>query len=209
MSQQTAEDTRRSLHGVAELVLAGPQYAASQTIRLCVTPGGFGTVATPQVRVEGLELGQPVVEACAGRDVRRPRLGGRGRGKSLAGPVRRWARHRRRPGRGRPTGGRGDPRRVRTWRRSDALLPPASRARPEHFDVGISLAEVNTASPPATPMCEEPYAYVGPWSPRQGTFWNTAFGAARPLTDLPNVDTLVEFPRGARRAGSDPPARQD
>ena len=98
MSQQTAEDTRRSLHGVAELVLAGPQYAASQSIRLCVTPGGFGTVTTPDLRVEGLELVSPVFEACAGRDVRRPRPGGGGRGTSPAGRVRRRARrHRRRP----------------------------------------------------------------------------------------------------------------
>ncbi len=47
--------TRRSLHGVAELVIAGPQYRAHGTIRLRVTPGGFrGTVS--DVRVDGVEL---------------------------------------------------------------------------------------------------------------------------------------------------------
>ena len=46
MDQQRMEHTRRALHGVAELVLAGPQYDTSQDIRLRVTPG--------------VELGDPV-----------------------------------------------------------------------------------------------------------------------------------------------------
>lgn len=45
--------TRRCLHGVAELLLAGPQHAASSTIRLTPTPGGFATIAEPTVRIEG------------------------------------------------------------------------------------------------------------------------------------------------------------
>src|SRR5256885_3523300 len=50
------EATRRSLHAVAELVMAGPQYRRSGTIRLLVRPGGFGTVTAPDLRVEGLDL---------------------------------------------------------------------------------------------------------------------------------------------------------
>ena len=56
MDQQTLGRTRRALHGVAELVLAGPQYTESREIRLRVTPGGFGTVTTPDLRVAGPEL---------------------------------------------------------------------------------------------------------------------------------------------------------
>src|SRR5689334_20291622 len=48
--------TRRALHAVAELVLAGPQYRQSGTIRLRITPGGFGTVAAPDLRVDGAGL---------------------------------------------------------------------------------------------------------------------------------------------------------
>ena len=44
MGQELAA-TRRSLHGVAELVLAGPQYRATGKLRLGVVPGGFATVA--------------------------------------------------------------------------------------------------------------------------------------------------------------------
>ena len=35
-------DTRRQLRGVAESLIAGPQYRASGTIRLAVRPDGFG-----------------------------------------------------------------------------------------------------------------------------------------------------------------------
>src|SRR5882757_1226255 len=48
--------TRTALHGIAELLLAGPQYAESGTIRLRVVPGGIATVAAPDLRVEGGEL---------------------------------------------------------------------------------------------------------------------------------------------------------
>src|SRR5664279_6165609 len=48
--------TRIALHGVAELLLAGPQYAASGTIRLRVVPAGIATVAAPDLRLEDGEL---------------------------------------------------------------------------------------------------------------------------------------------------------
>ena len=209
MSQQTAEDTRRSLHGIAELVLAGPQYAASQSIRLCVTPGGFGTVTTPHLRVEGLELVSPSsrlplggtfaelaraagVEARALRDVYAD-----GPDVTADDPV--------------VVDQRDAAVILEGFARGDAAMRAFAPDQepvlwPEHFDVGISLAEVNYGVSPGDTHVAEPYAYVGPWSPRQGTFWNTAFGAARPLTDLPDVGTLVAFFReGASRARLDPP----
>src|SRR5690349_15453235 len=45
--------TRRALHGVAELLLAGPQYRATGTIRLLVTGTGFRTLREPVVAVDG------------------------------------------------------------------------------------------------------------------------------------------------------------
>src|SRR5215208_5257578 len=45
--------TRRSLHGVAELLLAGPQHVESGKITLRPVRGGFGTTHTPDIRVEG------------------------------------------------------------------------------------------------------------------------------------------------------------
>ena len=45
--------TRRALHGVAELVLAGPQYAACGTIKIRVVEGGIGTTRAPDLRIVG------------------------------------------------------------------------------------------------------------------------------------------------------------
>ena len=59
--------TRTALHGVAELLLADPQYAASGTIRLRVLTGGIATVSAPELRLEGSEL--------VGPDLRQPLAG--------------------------------------------------------------------------------------------------------------------------------------
>src|SRR5438045_737391 len=48
--------TRRSLHAVAELLIAGPQHTAHDTVRLRVLHGGFGSSVGPDVRVEGSRL---------------------------------------------------------------------------------------------------------------------------------------------------------
>ena len=46
-------DTRRQLRGVAESLIAGPQYRASGTIRLAVRPDGFTGVTIP-IAVHGV-----------------------------------------------------------------------------------------------------------------------------------------------------------
>src|SRR6476469_9816548 len=57
MSQEsTLISTRRSLHAVGELVLAGPQHAQTGEISLRALPGGFGTTHTPDLRVEGTDV---------------------------------------------------------------------------------------------------------------------------------------------------------
>ena len=48
-------DTRRQLRGVAERLIAGPQYRASGTIRLAVRPDGFTGVSIP-IAVHGTDL---------------------------------------------------------------------------------------------------------------------------------------------------------
>ena len=49
----TLVTTRRGLHALAELVLAGPQYRAHGAIRLQVTRDGLTTVAGPRVHMDG------------------------------------------------------------------------------------------------------------------------------------------------------------
>jgi hypothetical protein len=209
MDQQTLELTRRALHGLAELVLAGPQYATSQDIRLKVTPGGFGTVAEPNLRIDGCELVTtstrlPVtgtfaeLAAAAGVEVRPLRdVYADGPDVDADEPI------------------LVDPEAVAVIMDAFARGEAAMRAFapdeepvlwPEHFDIGISTNEVNYGVSPGDSHVVAPYAYVGPWEPRAGAFWNMSFGAARPLTQLPDVDALEQFFRkGARRALSDPP----
>ena len=56
----TLERTRRSLHGIAETVLAGPEHRTVGRIRLAVTADGFSTLPLPgtpsRIAVRGAEL---------------------------------------------------------------------------------------------------------------------------------------------------------
>ena len=203
MDQQTYESTRQTLHGIAELVLAGPQYAQSQTIRLRVTPRGFGTVATPDLRVEELELVSPTT--------RRP-LSGTFASLSLAAGVE--ARAPREVYAEGSAVGPDDPvvvdadavaLLVGSLASGDAALRTFAPAQepvlwPDHFDLSITVAEVNYGVSPGDAYLPEPYAYVGPWTPRKGEFWNAPFGATRALTEILDVAALVDFFETGRRA---------
>jgi hypothetical protein len=195
----SSDATRRTWHGVAELVLAGPQFRRSGTIRLRVIPGGFATTNGPDVRVEGGDLCSPD-----------RRLAIRGRtGRELAEAI------------GIDVGAPQDlyPDGSGVTADETLALDAAAAAHlaeslgigdaalrrlapeqtpvlwPEHFDVGVSLDEVNYGVSLGDSYLAEPYAYVGPWRARQGSFWNAPFGAARPLRELANVDAVVAFYR--------------
>lgn len=71
---------------------------------------------------------------------------------------------------------------------------------PEHFDVGISVDEVNYGVSPGDSTHIGPYAYVGPWTAREGAFWNAPFGALRDAAELPDVDAVVSFFQAGRDA---------
>lgn len=199
--------TRRSLHAVAELLLAGPQHAASGTIKLTPMPNGFGCVAAPAARVEDgdLHLGQRSVHL-DGRTIADLAFELGLEARSLASVY------------------------------SDCTDFPLDHALsvepaaaddiahafgvgevalrefapeitpvlwPEHFDLGITVGEANYGVSPGDSFLDVPYAYVGPWDLDgvQGDFWNAPFGAARPLSE---IDDLTYFftqgAAGLRRA---------
>lgn len=204
------ETTRLSLHAVAELVLAGPQFEGGHSIKLRASPGGFATVATPQARVEGTSVvtsggsvamdGRTVAEVAAEvglspRSLQDVYSGGCGLTQEHRLSV------------GEPAAAEI----AEAFRRGDdalaALAPEAERVLwPEHFDVAISLEQVNYGVSAGDATIPVPYAYVGPWTPGDLTdpFWNAPFGAAHPLSDL--ADVLGFFATGralcvaARRA---------
>jgi hypothetical protein len=193
-----AAPTRISLHGVAEGILAGPQYVRAGTIRLQVLPGGFGTVTDPLVRVVGTDL----VLA----DGRRLPMTGTFAGLAEAAgltftvpdlypdhaPV-----------------GADDPievdareaARLSAWwergRQALASFAPSERPVlwPEHFDLAVEVGQVSYGLSPGDAYCEQPYAYVAPWAGDRldTSFWNAPFGASRTIEDLPAADDLTRF----------------
>jgi len=192
------QTTRRALHGVAELVLAGPQHAASGEIALRVTPGGFATTAGPDVRVEGTEVHGPGGSAAiAGHTPA-----------TLAAAVGVAATTLAHVYSGGPGIGTDEPLTVdadAAARVSDALAVGDEALRrlapdetpvlwPEHFDIGITVAEVNYGVSPGDSFLAVPYAYVGPWAvPAADDFWDAPFGAARPIGELVDADAVLAF----------------
>jgi hypothetical protein len=179
------EQTRRSWHGLAELVLAGPQHRRSGTIRLRIVEGGFATVKDPQLSVVGDRVGDVAVEGLTFAEVA-ARLG---------------------VDVGAPEGVYGDGSGVQAdesitvpdaaalgaaFNRGDAALrlfaPDQTPVLwPEHFDVGVTVGECNYGVSLGDSGIDEPYAYVGPWTPRTGPFWTEPFGAARRLRELDDI----------------------
>jgi len=221
---ETLTDTRRSLHAVAEQLLAGPQHRAIGSIRLRAEGDGFTTAEMP---------GDPSRLAVRSTTLMADRAGGQssvplsGSIASLAAEIGVEP--------GPPIGvyddGSGtDPSflvivdeeaaheilRALSW--GDAALRQFAAAHatgtgapeepvlwPEHFDVAITLDEVNYGVSPGDAFIAEPYAYVGPWRQRQGSFWNQPFGAARPVRGLGNEPAVrAFFEEGRRAAASDP-----
>ena len=204
------ESTRLSLHAVAELLLAGPQFEQSKSIKLRAAPGGFATDTAPEVGVVGTELvvggrsvplsGRTVAEVAADAGiVARPLddvyAGGCGLTVEHQLAV--------------------DPQCAAqiadAFRLGDEALamlgPEAERVLwPEHFDIGFTVDEVNYGVSPGDSHLGVPYAYVGPWTPadHSGPFWNAPFGAARPMEGFHDAGELLQF----LREGQDLAARR-
>jgi hypothetical protein len=199
MSDEQLATARRSLHAVAELVLAGPQYRLTGKLRLRVVPGGFATVLTPELRAVGTG-----VAGDGGAAVPIDGHTARALGAELGVKA------------GRPEGayadGAGvDPDETLTLdpgqadvimgalaRGHDALIALAPAETPvlwpEHFDVAIRADDMNFGVSPGDGFIAEPYAYVGVARPPAGdAFWNAPFGAAVPLAELPDAVAVTAF----------------
>ena len=192
------------MHGVAELLLAGPQHADCAEISLRPVPGGFGTTHTPDLRVEGTEVvagdrrasidGQTAAQLAKRLGIEARGLGHvyhDGSGVTADEVLRVDA---------------GAAERIGT---AYALGDQALRAFapdqtpilwPEHFDIGISIEaeRMNYGVSPGDGVLGVPYMYAGPWTPpAPDDFWTQPFGAARELPET--AEEIRAFFEEARR----------
>ncbi len=198
----TTITTRRSLHAVGELVLAGPQHAQTGEISLRALPGGFGTTHTPDLRVVGTDV--VGADATVGITGLTPASLAQALGveaRSLSDVYKDGS------GFGLDDVLEVDPDAAARVADAFAAGDAAMRALapdetpilwPEHFDVGISVGEVNYGVSAGDTYLAVPYAYVGPWSPpTQDEYWNAPFGRALPVDDID--DLLAFFTEGRDR----------
>ncbi|MEO8107452.1 MAG: hypothetical protein ABI720_09045 [Actinomycetes bacterium] len=195
--------TRLAWHAVAEWLLAGPQYRDQGTIRLRVDDGGFATRdGAVRVKQDRLVLadGRAVPLSGTLADVAAEAGIAGGAPESLYTD----------------TSGATPQLEINIdLEAADALADWMNRGVmaltmfapgeepvlwPEHFDVGFSVGEVNFGISPGDAHLSSPYAYVGPWQPRQGAFWNESFGASRTWTELADEASVVEFFAAGRTA---------
>jgi hypothetical protein len=193
MDSDAYVSTRRQLRGIAESLIAGPQYRATGTIRLAVRPDGFVGVELP-LAVHGAEFSwQDGSTPLAGRvgDLAEaaglqygPPVGVYEVADQLAvdaildiDPVAAALVHR-----SLYAGG---------YALKQALPEGHPVLWPEHFDVAVTDDEVNYGVSAGDSYHATPYAYVGPWTARTGPFWNAPFGAVQPLDPAHDVDALA------------------
>jgi hypothetical protein len=206
-SGQPLTVTRRALHVVAEVLLAGPQWAATREIALRVVPGGFATTAgSPVTYRDGAVTRDQTVVPVEGRSPREllalldlPEVSleevyADTSSSDLDAPLHlsettaAWL--------------------VRCWEAGEAALRRFAPHQepvlwPEHLDVAVTLDEVNYGVSPDDALIPVPYAYVGPWVvPPLDDFWTVPFGAVRTLGETVDSDVVLAFfEEGRRRLG--------
>jgi hypothetical protein len=88
---------------------------------------------------------------------------------------------------------------ARLWSPSRVTFAPGEHPVlwPEHFDVAMTVDEVNYGVSAGDSFHERPYAYVGPWLRRTREFWNAPFGGVLPLdldkSDADLADGIADF----------------
>jgi len=216
MATSTLPPTVPTLHALAEHVLGAGLHAATGRIGLQVVPGGFGT---PDHAVDALggvwsvTDGQLQISGADGAIRTEPITTVRAAG-TFFGVT---------PGMPESVYAAATPldldqplpvdaavaRRVAEWlelgsqaltilaERHAEAAPSGQTLWPEHFDLGLAMAEVNYGVSPGDEPHPEPYLYVGPWTARAGSFWNEPFGASLAASAVGSVtDAVAFFERG-------------
>ena len=210
MDEHVVVATRRSLHAVAERLLAGPQYREHGHDPAA---GDAGRVRAGRGAAAG--RGRPSWSGRAGgcRCAARSPTSAAALGVEAGAPADLYSEHAelgagRRAGR-RPGGGRAAARLVRPRRPGAARVRPgrgagavAGALRPGHR----ASTRSTTAISPGDGGHPRPYAYVGPWTPREGEFWNARLRVAlrrRPAARHRGGGRLLRGGPGRREGSGD------
>ena len=205
--------TRSSLHASCEWLLAGPQHAYSDTVRLQVTDAGFATSREPAIELTetGLHTQDrtvPVhgtireVASAAGLPLGRPEVDYHDPGPANPDTVLQFD----------PAEFAAIHAEYLIGRDALRLFQPGETPIlwPEHLDIAIRFRDINFGIAPPDSAMPEAYAYVGPDQIDADPFWNLPFGAALPVRELTGSDhggktaAAVEFFReGLTRATRD------
>jgi hypothetical protein len=208
-------DTRDSLHQVAEHVLAALQYAQVGEIRLRYAPGGFETrhalrgnrrlavrdgrlVLSDDLGVRAIPL-TTVAELAAAVGAE-PGLAATAY--PPATPLRPDAPLVVDPDDARLIGqwyGLADEA-LRRFAGSIDAGPVEPVLWPEHFDIAITVDEVNYGASPGDDHFPEPYLYVGPFAgpPTRDEFWNAPFGAMLGIAEVQSAADAIGFFQNGR-----------
>lgn len=212
--------SRRSLHAVAEHVLAAALHAATGHIGLRAAPGGFATPPFPskegeaRLAVDGTDLvatfgpveqRAPLTTLRAAGELARIEPGAPMAAITPSTPLELDAPL--------PLDAVAA-RRLADWfalvdEALEALrsersgeAPSTVQLWPEHFDLACTISDVNYGGSPGDDQHAIPYLYVGPFAPRPvgGDFWNEPFGASRTEGHIAVVeDALAFFREGEAR----------
>lgn len=199
--------TRESWHRMAEHLLAAGQFAASGTIRLRQSPGGFSTTAGVdgrQLAVVGLSL--VVSEGDTSRTAPFSTLGALAAFAGVRPGLEGSYSPATSPDLDAPLTGDADTAELLgAWfALGDSALrrfaaetgrPQEPVLWPEHFDLGVTVEAVNYGCSPGDGAIGQPYLYIGPHAgpPTRDEFWNTPFGAAVTAERIRTDDDAVAF----------------
>jgi hypothetical protein len=78
----------------------------------------------------------------------------------------------------------------RRHRDDDPTIP---QLFPHHFDLAVTIAEVNVGGSPGDDEHDAPYLYVSPWARQPSTQWNEVWGASIPWTPDLTVAQALDF----------------
>lgn len=194
-------DTRIALHDLARLVLAHGLEGTTELVTLRATPGGFGQperlvdALQRRIRVDGTQLvvqhgenerWHPIGTLAAAADFAGLALPDGEADRALAIDVAHAA-----------TLARlfdvTDSALAELRRRHADEGPTITQLFPHHFDLAITVSEVNVGASPGDADHDEPYLYVGPWNVRPHPMWNETWGVSKPFTDAVTAADAVEF----------------